>query len=75
MRDMLTLDRIRIEWNGTGAPFIVVAAPQADQIRQLLQAASLGFTQLRHDYTEDVMFELAPDTDLDRLQVLLDRSV
>lgn len=72
MRDLLTLDRIQIEHAERG-PFIVVGAPQADSIKNLLQSEQVEFNVLAHDYTDDVMFALAPEVNTVFVQTLLDQ--
>ena len=73
MRDMLTLDRIQIEYAEQG-PFIVVGAPQASSMRQLLNDGGVGFNMLVHSYTDDVMFMLNPDDNMVYVQTLLDQA-
>ncbi|PKL75087.1 MAG: hypothetical protein CVV27_17190 [Candidatus Melainabacteria bacterium HGW-Melainabacteria-1] len=72
MRDILTLDRIQIEYADMRGPFIVVGAPQANALQDLLSREGFNFQILNHDFTDDVMFDLAPDTEAERLQRLLD---
>ncbi|HEY9841243.1 MAG: hypothetical protein ACAI44_16300 [Candidatus Sericytochromatia bacterium] len=73
MRDMLTRDRIQIEGGRAHAPFILVGAPQATNIRALLQQAQVRFNLRTHAYTDDVMIELDPNADLKAVQRLLDQ--
>jgi hypothetical protein len=74
MRDMLTLDRIQVENSKERGPFVVVGAPQAGQIRELLDGASLDYQMLTHDFTDDVMFEFNQDANPVEIQTILDQT-
>ncbi len=72
MRDMLTLDRIQIEYNQQ-APFIVVGAPQAARIRELLNFGEIEFEERTHQFSDDVMFSLPAEANTVYIQSLLDQ--
>lgn len=74
MRDMLTRDRIQVETAIERGPFVIVGAPQANQIRSLFEGAGVYYRMLVHDFTEDVMFEFDQNTNPVEIQTILDQA-